>query len=523
MDIFKNDKIEIISKENKIYIKKLNEQLTLKEIEKLLHDYPRIKITSFLDLKKFLDGSSNDFVELGLLLPAMNIQISKDFMSANLQFNEDPHQFVKDEDELNEKIECIASEMGIHFGLKRILWTELEKKKKLIVAEGKEPENGSDAKITYFKNPARKPKIDSEGKADFSDMNFIFEIEKDAWLGEKIPHSDGIAGKNILGKEIPAKAGKDLILKYNPSSVYESVENGITVIRAKTSGVLDDSDGRISILQHLNIKTDIGVETGNVEFAGSITVQGTVLPGYSIRATGDISIEAKEGVSGANIIESLQGDVFIRGGVFGHAKTEIKAGGSVFVKHANEAFITARDKICIEAYSIGSNLNADIIELDGFKGKIIGGIAEAKKSIHTAISGNSHERKTELILHTIDKREKMGEVRYKAGKIKELEAEVAVLSKKITQLELLIDRLTKQQQEFFEDTKYQFELKKASIIQLNQEIQKALKEISEAGKETIEVTKEANQGTIIKIGKRSTMLKAKTNGAFKVENGELNV
>lgn len=523
MDIFKNDKIEIISKENKIYIKKLNEQLTLKDIEKLLQDYPRIKITSFLELKNFLDSSSNEFVELGTLLPSLEIQISKDFMTANLHFNEDPQQIVKNEDELNEKIENIASEMGIHFGLKRILWTELEKKKKLVVAEGKEPENGSDAKVTYFKNPARKPKIDSEGKADFSDMNFIFEIEKDAWLGEKVPPSNGVAGKNVLGKEIPAKAGKDLILKYNPNSVYESEENGITVIRAKIAGVLDDSDGRISILQHLTIKTDIGVETGNVEFAGSITVQGTVLPGYSIRAAGDISIEAKEGVSGADVIESLHGDIFIRGGVFGHAKTEIKAGGSVYVKHANEAFILAKDKICIEAYAIGSNLNASIIELDGIKGKIIGGVAEAKKSIHTAISGNSHERKTELILHTVDKREKMGEVRYKASKIKELEAEVAILSKKIGQLELLSERLSKQQQEFFEDIKYQFELKKASILQLNQEIQKALVEIKDVGKETIEVTKEAHQGTIIKIGKRSTMLKTKTNGVFKVEDGELNV
>lgn len=523
MDIFKNDKLEIISKENKIYIKKISDALTLKDFERLLQNYPRIKITSFIELKKFLESSMTDFVEVGSLLPELDIQISKDFMTANVLFNTDPRQIVTNEEELNKKIENIASEMGIHFGLKRILWAELEKKKKLIVAEGKEPENGQDAKVTYFKNPARKPKIDSEGKADFSDMNFIFEIEKDAWLGEKIPHSKGVSGKNILGKEIPAKAGTDLILKYNPTSVYESEENGVTVIRAKISGVLDDTDGNISILQHLNIKTDIGVETGNVEFAGSITVRGSVLAGYSIRATGDISIEAKEGVSGANIIESLHGDVFIRGGVFGHAKTEIKAGGSVYVKHANEAFITAKDKICIEAYSIGSNLYADIIQLDAFKGKIIGGIAEAKKSIHTAISGNSHERKTELIVHTVDKREKMGEIRYKAGKIKELEIEVSQLSKKISQLELLSNRLTKQQQDFVEDTKYQFELKKASIIQLNKEIQQALKEINEAGKETIEVSKEANQGTVIKIGKRSTMLKIKTNGIFKVENGELNV
>lgn len=523
MEIFKDERMEIVSKNNVVLMKKLQENITLKDIEILLKNYPRIKINSFLELKKFLSEPSEDYFEVGSVLPHMNIQLSKDNMIAKVSFNEEPQNFVKNEEELNEKIEAIAGEMGIQFGLKRVLWEELEKQKQHIVAEGKTAEDGEDAVISYFQNPARKPTINLEGKADFSDMNFIYEIEQDAWLGEKIPPSKGVSGKDVLGKEIPAKAGKDLILKYDPESVYENTENGKVIIRAKISGVLDDSQGKIRILQHLTIRSDVGVETGNLEFVGSITVQGTVLPGYSIRATGDISIEGQEGVSGANKIESIHGDIYIRGGVFGHAKTEIRAGGSVYIKHTNEASVEAENDICIEFYALGSNLRAKRIRLDEHKGKIIGGTIVANQSIHTATAGNMHERRTELIIQSIDKAEKMGEIRFKASKIKTIEEELKSLDKKILQIESLAVTLSPKQKEIFDDTKFQFELKKSTLLQLNQDVQLMLQQISEAGKEHIEVTKEVFQGTVIKIGKRSTMIKSKTNGIFKIENGELNV
>lgn len=522
MELYKDQHMEIISRDNKVFVKKHREDYTMKDFETLLKEFPRIKLTNFMELKNLFNQQNGDFVEIGVLLPEMDIQISKDAMTANILFYEDPKKISNSEDELNLKIKEIAASIGIEYGLKRILWEELEKKKH-VIAEGKEPEDGVDAKITYFQNPTRRPKIGLDGRADFSDMNFIFEIEKDAWLGEKIPASEGIPGMNVLGKEIPAKAGKDLILKYNPESVYESEENGKIIIRSKTAGVLDDSNGLISILQHLEIKTDIGVETGNIVFNGSIAIKGTVLPGYSVKATGDISIEAKEGVSGADSIESTGGDIYIRGGVFGHSKTVIRAGGSVFLKHANEATIYAENEICIEMYAIGSNLSGRIVRLDGVNGKIIGGVTEATSYIHTAIAGNQHERRTELIIHTIDQKEKMGEVRYKAGKIKEIEQEMGVLESRVIQLQPLTKQMNAQQLEVFEDTKYKYELKKSVVIQLNYEIQTILKQLSEIEKECVEVTKMAFEGTIIKIGKRSSMLKTRTNGVFKMENGELNV
>ncbi|WP_283776072.1 FapA family protein, partial [Bacillus velezensis] len=75
----------------------------------------------------------------------------------------------------------------------------------------------------------------------------------------------------------------------------------------------------------LPINGDVGVETGNLDFNGSLSNKGTVTSGYTVIATGDISIDGAEGVSGAKLIKSIVGDVDIRGGIFGLRSTIVEA------------------------------------------------------------------------------------------------------------------------------------------------------------------------------------------------------
>lgn len=145
-------------------------------------------------------------------------------------------------------------------------------------------------------------------------MNFIFEIKEGAWLGEKTPASEGIEGIDIFGNPVTAPPGKDVPIKFDPHSAYEVEEDGKIVIRAKTTGVVEHRQGFISVNRHLPIVGDVGIETGNIQFDGSISIHGTVQNGYSVTANGDISIEGIEGVTGAKLIHSIEGDIYIRGG-----------------------------------------------------------------------------------------------------------------------------------------------------------------------------------------------------------------
>ena len=58
-------------------------------------------------------------------------------------------------------------------------------------------------------------------------------------------------------------------------------------------------------------------------FEGNVTVKGTVIDGYSIFATHDISILSEFGVCNIDTIQSELGDVFIKGGIFGKGKSRI--------------------------------------------------------------------------------------------------------------------------------------------------------------------------------------------------------
>lgn len=128
MELYKDQHMEIISRDNKVFVKKHQEDYTMKDFETLLKEFPRIKLTNFMELKNLFNQQNGDFVEIGVLLPEMDIQISKDAMTANILFYEDPKKISNSEDELNLKIKEIAASIGIEYGLKRILWEELEKK-----------------------------------------------------------------------------------------------------------------------------------------------------------------------------------------------------------------------------------------------------------------------------------------------------------------------------------------------------------------------------------------------------------
>ena len=119
-------------------------------------------------------------------------------------------------------------------------------------------------------------------------------------------------------------------------------EEGKTVLRSKTKGVIGEVNGMLTVQKHLIIDGDVGLETGNLKFDGSIQVRGTVMAGYSIVASGDISIESNEGVHAAELIKSTEGDVFIKGGIFGKGITKIEANQNIFVKHANECTLRGK-------------------------------------------------------------------------------------------------------------------------------------------------------------------------------------
>ena len=145
---------------------------------------------------------------------------------------------------------------------------------------------------------------------------------------------------------------------------------------------------------------------------------GTVLAGFSVNATGDISIEGNEGVTNAKEIQSSEGDIYIKGGIFGGGMTIVEAQGNIFVKHANNCKLYGKE-VHVGLYLLGAEVIAESVFVDKNKGKIIGGEIEALYKIECAFAGNNHERKTILSAKGIDKEVIYMEIQEMAKNLKE--------------------------------------------------------------------------------------------------------
>ena len=514
---------EIAEESGKVYMVTFSAGFPLKDFDDILRSHPRLKLSNFSILKNVLATENRSPVEIGHWLPNVAIEIARDKMSASVYIYETIDFIQKNKDQLKQQILNTLAENGVVEGILDFDMAMIEPGKAFLIAEGTSPVAGLDAQITYLPKPERKPVIREDGKVDYYDMNFISEISEGSWLGEKIPATAGEPGKNVLGEHILATPGRDLPIRYDKKSAYEVEEDGKIVIRSKIAGVLDDVKGMIGVNRHLPIYGDVGVETGNLEFQGSLSIRGTVTAGYTVIATGDISIEGAEGVSGAKLIKSIEGDVYIRGGIFGLGSTRVEAGGNIFVKHVNEAHLFAADSIHIGFYALGSQLEAHSIFVDERKGKIIGGRAVAKSTIVTAISGNRLERRTDLIIESVNKQESYGKMQEKAAQLKCLQTEITGYEDRIKSLLPVIKQMNTQQVAAFEETKQTLSKLKAEAVTVDREIKLMMDELRHAGKEEISVTKEAYPGTYIQIGKKSSILSKMTNGKFLLEFGELNV
>ncbi|TQR13772.1 DUF342 domain-containing protein [Psychrobacillus soli] len=523
MIIEKNDEITLSEENGRVFIAINNDGYNLKKFDELTRKHTRLKVSNFLALKKALENKSHDPIEIGSWIESMELVISADKMEAFLTIYESQNYIQENLAEIHTNIQKVLQEQRITYGHKPIDLLTVKTGKTYIVAKGLPPQKGEDAKVTYLNQAEKKPLVKDDGKADFFDMNFIVEIKEGSWLGEKTPPQKGVEGINIFGETVPAELGDDVPLKYDMKSAYEVEEGGKTVLRSKTKGVIGEVNGVLSVQKHLVIDGDVGLETGNLTFDGSIQVKGTVMAGYSVIASGDVSIEGKEGVNAAELIKSTEGDVFIKGGIFGRSVTKVEAHKNIYIKHANECTLEAKENIYIGFYTLGSTIAANQIFLDERKGKIIGGKMMAINSITAAYSGNSLERKTELIVQGIDRKILTENAKVKAEEMIKLQEEMPKLSDQISHFKQLNNTMTVQQIAAYEQTKQKYNQLQVEVKEIDAEIQRILKMLRQTSSYHIHITKEANAGTIIQIGYKSSVLSSATKGKFKIENGELNV
>lgn len=286
-----------------------------------------------------------------------------------------------------EEIVHILKEKNIIFGIKYNVIENICSESKTVfnelIAEGIPHENGIDAKIefSFNKDHRAKPQILDDGRVDFKNMGFVEIVKEGDVLATKTPLTKGMNGTTVTGKIIRAKDGKEAVFKFGKNVKIAS--DGLNLLSEVDGTIVFDND-KISVIQMLEVKGDVGVETGNISFQGQVIVNGNVTSGYEIECEGDLVIN---GVVEGAILKS-NGNITISRGVQGHDTARITCGGQLTSNFLNSATVYCKGDIETGAI-MNSNIKSDgKISVKGKKGLIVGGEITSKSAIEAIIVGS---------------------------------------------------------------------------------------------------------------------------------------
>nr|WP_256521704.1 FapA family protein [Halobacillus sp. A5] len=263
-----------------------------------------------------------------------------------------------------------------------------DRQSKEVVAVGKDPVEGIDGRIIFEVN--YQPEVKVEGKNDFRDViniPSVCEGEKLAVLKEPIA---GAAGVNVLGEEVPARDGRESKVKAGKNVIYKD-----RAFYSEINGQLNYQNYRISVQPLYEVKGDVDLSTGNLDFIGSVIIRGNVPTGFKVAAGGDISVHGL--VEGAEL--RAGGSIHISEGVSGLDKSLISAEGDIRAGYLNQANVEAGGDILVQ-YSILHSHCVAKQSVSCLTGNIIGGTISAGHSIEAKDAGNRMNTATSLSIGT---------------------------------------------------------------------------------------------------------------------------
>ena len=266
----------------------------------------------------------------------------------------------------------------------------------LLIAQGQAPTHATKNQINFKLELAEDSSvtIKKDGSADYKNVHQITTVKKGQEIAEvEPPEEEGEDGWDVNGKTISARSFQGFDLELGGNVEKEETEKGGFIIRAKTDGKLLYDKKKIDVEQIHVVAGNVGLESGNIKFNGSVQIKGDVESGFTV-ISGD-SIQIGGNVDGALI--SAEGEVLINQGVKGAGKAVVRTKDSIkagFVEHAR--LLSVKDVI-IKNFCLRSVVKCNgRMTLMSDKGHFIGGAVRSRYGIEVMNLGSDKGIKTEV-------------------------------------------------------------------------------------------------------------------------------
>jgi hypothetical protein len=234
------------------------------------------------------------------------------------------------------------------------------------------------------------------------------------------PPEEPTPGYDVTGGEIAPRAAGAADIQLGQNVKAEQQQDGSTVVVATASGELLAERSSIDVRPAHTVKGNVGVETGNIKFPGSVYVKGGVDSGYYVFANGDIRItDAVEAC-----LLSADGDILLKQGVKGAGKAVLRSKGRIGLAFAEQATLLSVGDISIKGGCMHSELKCNgMLRLQSDRGSVVGGRARVRKGLEAQNLGSARGVATEI---------SFGQDYLIADRIEKEEREIEKLKLKIT-------------------------------------------------------------------------------------------
>lgn len=291
---------------------------------------------------------------------------------------------------------------------------------RVICAKGTSPINGTDAYMEYLYDQSKKgqPVELADGRVDFKDLKLFTVVNEGDILAEKISSTPGTDGVDVLGQQVCAKAGKDLVIPVGKNVIVQDNK-----IIAGISGQLQIINNKLNISPVIEIKGDVDLSTGNIDFIGNVIIHGSVTTGFSVKADGNIEVYGT--ISGGTVEGK---NVVVRMGIQGMQRGYVKAKENIATKFIENGIISADNDVIVTDTILHSRVHAGRkVIVEGSRGFIAGGHVMALDEIRAKTVGTHLAVTTDL----------------EVGVIPEIRDEYHKLRKELKQVETSLDNAQK--------------------------------------------------------------------------------
>lgn len=376
------------------------------------------------------------------------------------------------------------------------------------VAEGRPAGDGQDGDFVWadaLQQVGRDWQADEP--VNYYKMSTIITVGENEALGTLVPATPGAEGVDVHGQRIkPKRQPAEITLGDN---VTRSPDDP-NVVLSKVPGRVVFKDGKLAIVESLQISTDVDFETGSVEAAVDVQVGGTIREQFEVKTRRSVVVG---GAVEGGVVDARK-DVTVRGGILGRRVGRVVAGGEITARFCENANLAAQGNISVCKAVVGSRIHTDGMFLAAHAA-VIGGRVYARQGADVGALGSEAGVPTRIMVGVHP--DVFARNRAIHQEIDTKKAAVEKIRQTIQPLEAQMKRLTPQQRERVTELLFAATELEQEIENLKHSRDKALESGQAEHPAAVLVAKSIHERVTISVDRRQTTFDRTVKGPVRIE------